>query len=204
MKLGIILVLMATASQAASQLEPAGVAVTPHVGTPNVRFRRAPIAPLNARVQLFVWNKADTFQTGQPFHLGRVLFDGEETGECLKDNIWSWHDSPSVWAHLRIKKETFDISGGWVNSSAPKGQTLTYVPFLKTLRRMHINTGHIGGIGGYTDKTDPDGLYTRYPLKYFNRLRPIEKYDTDAMRISRSWLRSWLRAISESNEAFRR
>jgi hypothetical protein len=90
-------------------------------------------------------------------------------------------EQKSVWAYLRIRKETFDISGGWVNSSTPKGDTLTYEPFLKTLRRMHINTGHIGDIGGYTDKTEPDGLYTRYPLKYFNRLQPIEKYDTDAM-----------------------
>lgn len=335
--LGITLMVMATVSQAASQLELAGVTVTPHVGTPNVRFRRTPIAPLDVRVQLFVWNKAS--EAGRPFRLGRVLFDGKEAAEYLENSLWSWHDSPSgwtdtervvpsdalvvwtfnstaalldstlrlqvgegqgrpehrfdiaikrprlwlsavtflgpeenicpnrmifyirneteqafrivdcrlflpqkrqtwrwlhrrpwfgakvrpfsdegrigpgelggarvltgylglgyaavevrlrsedgdqmsVWAHLRIKKETFDISGGWVNSSTPKGQTLTYEPFLKTLRRMHINTGHIGEIGGYTDKTDPDGLYTRYPLKYFNRLRPIEQYDTDAM-----------------------
>ena len=332
-------IILSATSTAASQIELAGVTVTPHVGTPNVRFRRAPIAPLDTRVQLFVWNKVNPSQAGQPFHLGRVLFDGKEAAECLKENLWSWHDSPSVWtdtekvmpadalmvwtfnsigkqldstlrlqvgeddgqhgqifdiavekpgfwftsvaflgpqenispeqmifyirneteqtlriddcrlflprnrqtwrwlykrpwfgakvrpfsdkgritpgqlggarvltgplepgygalevrlssengealsawAYLRIKKETFDISGGWVNSSTPKGNTLTFVPFLKALRRMHINTGHIGDVGGYTDNDGPDGLYTLYPLKYFNRLQPIEKYDTDAM-----------------------
>jgi hypothetical protein len=90
-------------------------------------------------------------------------------------------DDISLWAHLRIKKETFDISGGWVGDSTPKGNTLTHEPFLKTLRRMHINTGHIGDVGGYTDQTGPDGLYTRYPLKYFNKLAPVERYDTDEM-----------------------
>lgn len=333
--LGIILIVTTTVSRAAPPLELAGVTVTPHVGTPNVRFKSAPIAPLDAKVQLFVSNKA----TEGSFHLGRALFDGREAAEYLKEKIWAWHDLPSVWtdaekvvpsdalmvwtfnstaalldstfqlqvseserppehsfdiavkrpriwlsavtflgpkqdicpdrmifyvrneteqtfqidncrlflpqkrqtwrwlhkhpwlgdkvrpfsdegrigpgqlggarvvtghlepgyaavevrlrskggnkksvwAYLRIKKESFDISGGWVNSSTPKGNTLTYEPFLKTLRRMHINTGHIGDIGGYTDKNDADGLYTRYPLKYFNRLQPIEKYDTDAM-----------------------
>jgi hypothetical protein len=331
---------LAATHAAASPLELAGVTVTPHVGTPNVRFRQAPIAPLDARVQLFVWNNpADASEAGRPFRLGRVLFDGKDAAECLKDNRWSWHDSPSVWTdtervvppdaltvwtfnstavllnktlrlqvgdgegqpeqkfdiavkkpglwlsavtflgpeesirpdqmifyirneteralqiedcrlflprnrqtrrwlyehpwfgtkvrpffdegrigpgefggarvltgliepgygavevrlrnedgtrtsvwgYLRIRNETFDISGGWVNSSTPNGPTLTHVPFLKTLRRMHINTGHIGEIGGYTDKTEPDGLYTCYPLKYFNQFQPIEKYDTDAM-----------------------
>lgn len=43
---------------------------------------------------------------------------------------------------------------------------------------MHINTAHIGDVGGYTDNND---LYKRYPLKYFNRLSPVERYDTDQM-----------------------
>jgi len=90
-------------------------------------------------------------------------------------------DIRSLWAYLRIKKETFDISGGWVNSSTPGGATLTHVPFLKTLQRMHINTAHIADVPGYTDQIGSDGLYRRYPLKYFNRLWPVENYDTDAM-----------------------
>jgi hypothetical protein len=46
---------------------------------------------------------------------------------------------------------------------------------------MHVNTAHIGDVPGYTDQTGPEGLYTRYPLKYFNRLSPVEQYDTDAL-----------------------
>jgi len=85
----------------------------------------------------------------------------------------------TLWAHLRIKREWFDISGGWVASKLGTSNTLQCEPYLKTLRRMHINTGHIADTGGYTDQTGPDGLYTRYPLKYFNKLQPFERYDTD-------------------------
>lgn len=77
----------------------------------------------------------------------------------------------SLWAHLRIKRETFDISGGWV------GSRLTHEPYLRLLSRLHINTGHIGQVGGYTDNP---ALYDRYPLKLFNRLWPLEQWDTDA------------------------
>jgi hypothetical protein len=51
--------------------------------------------------------------------------------------------------------------------------------FLKTLRRLHVNTAHIADVPGYTDQTGPDGLYTHYPLKYFNKLEPFSHYDTD-------------------------
>jgi hypothetical protein len=76
----------------------------------------------------------------------------------------------SLWAHLRIKRETFDISGGWVND------TLTQEPYLKLLKHLHINTGQIDHIGGYTDNPE---LYDRYPIKLFNRLWPLERWDTD-------------------------
>ncbi len=87
----------------------------------------------------------------------------------------------TLWAHVRIKRETFDISGGWVGGNMGGRSSLTFEPYLKTLRRMHINTGHIADTSGYTDQTGPDGLYTRYPLKYFNKLEPFSRYDTDAM-----------------------
>jgi len=77
----------------------------------------------------------------------------------------------SLWAHLRIKRETFDISGGWVND------TLTQEPYLKLLSHLHVNTGQIDRIGGYTDNPL---LYDRYPMKLFNRLWPLEQWDTDA------------------------
>ena len=83
----------------------------------------------------------------------------------------------TLWAHLRIKREAFDISGGWVNSAVGGRSTLTFEPFLKTLRRMHINTAHIADTPGYTDTQ----LYALYPLKYFNKLEPVDHYDTEAL-----------------------
>ena len=87
----------------------------------------------------------------------------------------------TLWSRLRVKREVFDISGGWVGSKLGSSNTLHCEPYLKTLRRMHVNTGHIADTPGYTDQDGPDGLYTRYPLKYFNKLEPFEHYDTDAM-----------------------
>jgi len=86
-----------------------------------------------------------------------------------------------LWAHLRIKREWFDISGGWVSSNLGRIDALQSEAFLKTLRRLHVNTAHIQDVPGYTDQTGPDGLYTRYPLKYFNKLEPFSRYDTDAI-----------------------
>jgi len=83
----------------------------------------------------------------------------------------SRNDPVTLWAHLRVKREVFDISGGWVSSKVNGHSTLTFEPYLKTLRRMHINTGHIGEVGGYTDNTE---LYLRYPLD-------LKRYDTDSM-----------------------
>jgi hypothetical protein len=92
------------------------------------------------------------------------------------------HGQPvTLWAYLRIKREAFDISGGWVGGNVGGRSALTFEPYLKTLRRMHINTGHLADTGGYTDQAGPDGLYTRYPLKYFNKLQPFDRYDTEAM-----------------------
>ena len=83
----------------------------------------------------------------------------------------------ALWTHLRIKREAFDISGGWVNSTVSGRSTLTFEPFLKTLRRMHINTAHVADTPGYSDTW----LYERYPLKYFNKLEPVDHYDTQEM-----------------------
>ena len=90
----------------------------------------------------------------------------------LKD---SSNNMLTVWAHQRIKRESFDISGGWVNSGVGGRNTLSFEPFLKTLARMHIDTAHIEGVPGYTDNP---ALYARYPLKMFNRLPP-ESFDKD-------------------------
>jgi hypothetical protein len=87
-------------------------------------------------------------------------------------------ESFALWSHLRVKREVFDISGGWVSAGINGRSSLSFEPYLKTLKRMHINTGHIGEVSGYTDNEE---LYRQYPLKYFNRLEPIERYDNPAM-----------------------
>jgi hypothetical protein len=86
----------------------------------------------------------------------------------------------SLWAHQRIKRETFDISGGWVGEAGGKSSPLLREPFLKTLRGLHVNTAHIGLTPGYTDQTGPHALYSRYPLKFFGA-SDRALFDTDAM-----------------------
>ncbi|MFO0910368.1 MAG: hypothetical protein U0794_18820 [Isosphaeraceae bacterium] len=83
----------------------------------------------------------------------------------------------SLWAHLRIKREMFDRGGGWVASRLGTGTTLQAEPYLKTLRRMHINAGMHEDVPGYSDTP----LFPKYPLKYMNRLQPFDRYDNDAM-----------------------
>lgn len=84
----------------------------------------------------------------------------------------------SLWAHLRIKPEVFDISGGWVASDINGRNSLTLVPYLKMLQGMHINTAHMGHLPGYTDNKE---LYAQYPLKLFNKLDPVDQFDNEAV-----------------------
>ena len=79
-------------------------------------------------------------------------------------------DSGSLWEHLRIKTEHFDISGGWI------GDHLRDEPYLQLLSHLHVNCGQIQDVGGYTDNPE---LYARYPMKLFNRMWPLEEWDTD-------------------------
>lgn len=79
-------------------------------------------------------------------------------------------DAGPLWEHLRIKTESFDIGGGWV------GDRLTHEEYLRLLMHMHINSGQIQAVPGYTDNPK---LYDRYPIKLTNRLWPLEEWDTD-------------------------
>ena len=80
-------------------------------------------------------------------------------------------DAGTVWEHLRVKREAFDIGGGWV------ADNLKHEPYLKLLSRLHINMGQIQGVPGYTDRPES---YDRYPIKLCNRLWPLDEWDTDA------------------------
>jgi hypothetical protein len=83
----------------------------------------------------------------------------------------------TLWTHLRIKREVFDISGGWVASGLHGSNTLQVEPYLKTLRRMHVNTGMHQEVPGYSDTP----LFEKYPLKYMNRFQPLDHYNTEAI-----------------------
>ncbi len=82
-----------------------------------------------------------------------------------------------LWSHQRIKRETFDISGGWISGKVGDREALTLEPYLKLLGRLHVNTGQHQHIPGYSDTP----LYDKYPLKYFNRMAELGSYDTEAV-----------------------
>jgi len=84
----------------------------------------------------------------------------------------------SLWTYQRIKRESFDISGGWTQLDVPNRNPMTFEPYLKLLRQLHVNTAQIDEFPGYTDQPE---LYAKYPIKYFNRCQPLEKYDTDSV-----------------------
>lgn len=84
----------------------------------------------------------------------------------------------SVWAHLRVKREKFDLGGGWVASAHAGGNMLQHEPYLRTLRRLHVSSGMHQHVPGYSDLP---GRFEAYPLRYMNRLQPLEQYDTESM-----------------------
>jgi len=91
-------------------------------------------------------------------------------------------EADSLWGHVRVKRDVFDIAGGWVNSrTRDGGSTVLHEPFLKTLKRLHINSAHIPTIPGYNDEIGSGGLYDRYPLKTFYRVAPDGPYNDPEM-----------------------
>ncbi|MDF1790216.1 MAG: hypothetical protein P1U82_30435 [Verrucomicrobiales bacterium] len=68
----------------------------------------------------------------------------------------------TAWAHQRIKREVFDISGGWVAEKLGTINTLQAEPYLKTRRRLHVNAGMHQEVSGYSDSA----LFERYLLTY--------------------------------------
>ena len=83
-----------------------------------------------------------------------------------------------VWGYLKIRRSSFDISGGWVASVVKGRNSMTQIPFLKTLAQLYVNTGQIEEVSGYTDNQE---LYSQYPIKRFNRMADKNRYDSDSM-----------------------
>lgn len=84
----------------------------------------------------------------------------------------------SLWGSLKIRPESFDISGGWIQGDVNGRSALTIDEYRRTLARMHINAGQIEEVSGYTD--DPQ-VYHATPFKRFNRLGDLARYDRDEL-----------------------
>ncbi|MFM7320160.1 MAG: hypothetical protein ACKO5K_01380 [Armatimonadota bacterium] len=82
----------------------------------------------------------------------------------------------SLRSHVRVKSEHFAISGGWINNEGSEAPTTE--AYLRLLCSLHIDTAHYQELRGYSDRPE---LVRKYPLRRFNKLDPIEKYDTDAL-----------------------
>ncbi len=156
---------IANASDAPVTIQSCRLWLPENPGTPSVLFAREALeglAAFNGHVVIPGCDRGGFSVTTGPLPL---------TYAAVEVVLSHADGSPfSLWAFLRIKPERFDISGGWVRPVERK-------PYLKTLKRLHINTAHIASRPGYTDTE----LYDRYPLKYFHKLTPFEVYDTDAM-----------------------
>jgi len=83
-----------------------------------------------------------------------------------------------LWASMKIRPSTFDISGGWTANKVKDKMSMTNEDYLKTLALLHVNTGQIEEVDGFTNNPE---LYGKYPMKRFNRLADRNRYDTDAM-----------------------
>jgi len=84
----------------------------------------------------------------------------------------------SLWASLKIRPESFDISGGWIQGDINGRSALRIDEYRRTLARMHINAGQIEEVSGFTDNPE---LYQATPFKRFNRLSDFARYDRDEM-----------------------
>ncbi|MFN9037832.1 MAG: hypothetical protein ACK5YO_16135, partial [Planctomyces sp.] len=84
----------------------------------------------------------------------------------------------SLWGSLKIRPESFDISGGWIQGDVNGRSALTIDQYRRTLARMHINAGQIEEVAGYTDDAQ---VYQATPFKRFNRLGDLAHYDRDEL-----------------------
>ncbi|MBM3855678.1 MAG: hypothetical protein FJ399_21415, partial [Verrucomicrobia bacterium] len=78
----------------ASALELAGLSVTPHVRSAELRYRRPPEPGLGARVELFLRHDGPA-----PLAVGAghpVSFDQRTPAELLTRGDWAWHDTPAA------------------------------------------------------------------------------------------------------------
>jgi hypothetical protein len=76
----------------------------------------------------------------------------------------------SLWGALRVRAERFDIGGGWV------GDGLADADYRRLLGSLHVSTGQIGMVGGFTDD---ETVYATLPLRLCNKPQPVSQFDND-------------------------
>ncbi|MFM7521036.1 MAG: phosphatidylinositol-specific phospholipase C/glycerophosphodiester phosphodiesterase family protein [Planctomycetota bacterium] len=76
----------------------------------------------------------------------------------------------SLWGALRVRAERFDIGGGWV------GDGLGDADYRRLLGSLHVSTGQIGMVGGFTDD---EAVYATLPLRLCNKPQPVSQFDND-------------------------
>ncbi len=81
-------------------VELAGITVTPHRQSANMRWRRPPDERLGARVELFLKN--DGPASVRLSHDHQFTFDGQAPEQLIASGQWAWHDTPSVWQESAI------------------------------------------------------------------------------------------------------
>ena len=86
---------------AAEALEIAGICVTPHLVSPEMRWRRPGPEGLAARVELLIGPG-----NASPAHVRRDSpwrYDGRTADDLVADGAWAWHDSPASWREEEIE-----------------------------------------------------------------------------------------------------
>jgi hypothetical protein len=78
-------------------LDLAGLTVTPHVQSRELRYRREPDFSLGAKVELFVRNAGDKELRLAPD--AAIRLRGKTPDELLAAGDWTWHDFPSAWTN---------------------------------------------------------------------------------------------------------
>jgi hypothetical protein len=83
-----------------------------------------------------------------------------------------------LWGSMKVRPSTFDISGGWTANKVKDKMSMTNEEYLKTLALLHVNTGQIEEVDGFTNNAQ---LYAKYPMKRFNRLADRQRYDSEEL-----------------------
>ncbi|MFZ4507020.1 MAG: hypothetical protein ACOYON_04900, partial [Fimbriimonas sp.] len=82
----------------------------------------------------------------------------------------------SIWAHLRLRVERFDIGSGWPGQVKGGQSALTAEPYLKLLRRLNVTSANIDTVPGYSDRPE---LVRKYPIRAFNRMADMRFFGSD-------------------------